>query len=186
MLLYVNRDRTDYQGRGAHFVHLFFHTAPKLWISALLLNVALRPQRPYGLLGTGHDCIIHMPVKSRPWSATFLVFCVGYFQFVSWALTCRDSARGGLIADGWMTLARFPPFFVNSLRPHEQRARHPTAARPPWEVKSSHAFSSRSAGFAITQENYQPHSASRVWNSRCLWAVIGPEWARQWVERWLT
>ena len=28
--LYVHRDRTDYQGRGTHDVHLDLHTAPEL------------------------------------------------------------------------------------------------------------------------------------------------------------
>ena len=52
--LYVHRDRTDSKGRGALDGHLGFHTA--LEHCALLrfkFSVALRPQRPYGLLGTG-------------------------------------------------------------------------------------------------------------------------------------
>ena len=30
VLLYVHRDRTDYQGRGAQDGHLDFHTAPEI------------------------------------------------------------------------------------------------------------------------------------------------------------
>ena len=57
MLLYVNRDHKDYKGRGAQDGHLDFHAAPKLWHNMQFefeFNVALRPQRPYGLLGTGN------------------------------------------------------------------------------------------------------------------------------------
>ena len=40
---------------GTQDVHLDFHTAPELWGEnvAFKFSVALRPQRPYGLLGTG-------------------------------------------------------------------------------------------------------------------------------------
>ena len=51
MLLYVHIDRKVYWGRGAQDGHLDFHTAPELCCPAF--SVALRPQRPYGLLGTG-------------------------------------------------------------------------------------------------------------------------------------
>ena len=40
---------TEEQGRGAQDGHLDFHTAPELHV----FYVALRPQRPQGLLGTG-------------------------------------------------------------------------------------------------------------------------------------
>ena len=50
MSLYVRRDRTDYLGRGAQDGHVDFHTAPEL--CKFEFNVALRPQRPYGLFGT--------------------------------------------------------------------------------------------------------------------------------------
>ena len=41
-LLYVRRDRTDYQGRGAQDGHLDFHTATELYV-VCKFNVALRP-----------------------------------------------------------------------------------------------------------------------------------------------
>ena len=44
--LYVHQ---AYWGRGAQEGHLDFHTAPELWS----FSVALRPQKPSGLLGTG-------------------------------------------------------------------------------------------------------------------------------------
>ena len=53
MLVNVHRDHTDYQRQGAQEVHLDFHTAPEVWNLYFKFIVALRPQRPYGLFGTG-------------------------------------------------------------------------------------------------------------------------------------
>ena len=46
-------------GRGAQDGHLHFHTAPDLWaVDSFFLSFfhgAIRPQKPYGLLGTGEE-----------------------------------------------------------------------------------------------------------------------------------
>ena len=54
MLLYVHRDHKNYWGREPRTTsNLDFHTAPELWNTmAQKFNVALRPQRQKGLLGT--------------------------------------------------------------------------------------------------------------------------------------
>ena len=49
MLLYIDRNHQAYWGRGAQDSHLDFHTAPELH----LFSVALRSQRPYGVLWMG-------------------------------------------------------------------------------------------------------------------------------------
>ena len=55
MAHYIHRDRTHYHARGAQDGHLDFHTAPEIFLTMawFVLNVVLRPQRPYRLLGTG-------------------------------------------------------------------------------------------------------------------------------------
>ena len=53
MLLDVHTGHTDYKGQGAQDGHLDFHTAPELRGSEFMFSVALSPQRPYGLSGTG-------------------------------------------------------------------------------------------------------------------------------------
>ena len=52
VFLYVHRDSTDCWGQGAHDVHLDFHTAHELCHDCFKFNIALRPERQYGLLGT--------------------------------------------------------------------------------------------------------------------------------------
>ena len=49
VLLYIDRNHQAYWGRGAQDSHLDFHTAPELH----LFSVALRSQRPYGVLWMG-------------------------------------------------------------------------------------------------------------------------------------
>ena len=55
LLLYVHRDRTNYQGRGARDGHLDFHTAPELlssqWVSSV--QCCFTSTETVGLLGTG-------------------------------------------------------------------------------------------------------------------------------------
>ena len=41
-------------GRTTQDVHLDSHTVPELCLKHIPFNIALRPQRPYGLLGTGN------------------------------------------------------------------------------------------------------------------------------------
>ena len=78
-------------GTGAQDVHLDFHTAPALRV-VLSFNVALRPQRPYGLLGTeSPGRPPRLPHSSCPPCCPLVQCCVTSTETVR---TIRDGGPG--------------------------------------------------------------------------------------------
>ena len=80
-------DHKDCKGRGAQGGHFDFHTAlSELCWGQFMFSVTLRPQRPYGLLGTGSS---GRPPLS-PWVMLQAVHVQCYFTSTETIRTIRD------------------------------------------------------------------------------------------------
>ena len=109
MLLYVHRDRKDYQGRGAHDDHL---SAPELRLSSWCWSVALCPPETVGLLGTGAQDV-HLDfhtacLRNTNHKFMFLVTRT-YIPLANVILVCCVEVYGNM----WMDEQNNPTLFVH-------------------------------------------------------------------------